>query len=100
MYKIVQRVGVLSTDSEGNKKEFNIISFDGNEPVYDVRMWSADHAEMGEMPPFTKQEAEMFASMVANLYFDKKDEKEKTKVVQFKPKVKVVESESKVKLPF
>ena len=99
MYKIIQRVGVLSTDSKGNKKEFNIISFDGNEHVYDVRMWSADHAEMGEATPFTKQEAELFASMVANLYFDKKEEKEKPKVVQFKPKAKV-EPKSEVKFPF
>ena len=99
MYKIIQRVGVLSTNSEGNKKEFNIISFDGNEPVYDVRMWSADHAEMGEITPFTKQEAELFASMVANLYFDNKEEKHEFKVIQFKPKTKV-EPKSEVKFPF
>ena len=99
MYKIIQRVGVLSTDENGNKKEFNITSFDGNEPMYDVRMWSADHAEMGEMTPFTKQEAELFASMVANLYFDKKEEKQESKVIQFKPKVKV-EPKPKIKLPF
>lgn len=39
-YDIVKKLAVLSTDTKGWTKEVNLISFNGQDPVLDVRKWS------------------------------------------------------------
>ncbi|HEM3467932.1 TPA: hypothetical protein U1B12_001067 [Streptococcus suis] len=39
-YDIVKKLAVLSTDTKGWTKEVNLISFNGQDPVFDVRKWS------------------------------------------------------------
>ena len=45
-YEIKERVGVLSSHSNGWSKELNVISWNGGESKYDIREWNPDHKKM------------------------------------------------------
>ena len=47
-YEIINQIGVVSTSSSGWNIELNRISWNGNEPKYDLRSWSPDHSKMGK----------------------------------------------------
>ena len=56
-YNIVRHIAVLSENTKtGWKKELNIVSWNGNEPKYDIREWSADHVKMGKGVTLTEDE--------------------------------------------
>lgn len=56
-YNIVKHIAVLSENTKtGWKKELNIVSWNGNEPKYDIREWSADHVKMGKGVTLTEDE--------------------------------------------
>lgn len=46
-YEIINNIGVLSENNSW-KKELNRISWNGNEPKYDIRDWSDNHEKMGK----------------------------------------------------
>lgn len=46
-YEIINSIGVISENNSW-KKELNRISWNGNEPKYDIRDWSDNHEEMGK----------------------------------------------------
>ena len=46
-FEIIQNLGVL--ESEGKwKKELNIVKWGENDPKFDLRAWSEDHAKFGK----------------------------------------------------
>lgn len=47
-YEITQELGVLSESKSGWTREFNLISWNGAKPKYDIRDWSPDHEKMGK----------------------------------------------------
>lgn len=47
-YEIINEIGVISTNSSGWKLELNRISWNGNEPKYDLRTWAPNHEKMGK----------------------------------------------------
>lgn len=47
-YEIIESIAVLSEGNKGWKKELNLISWNGRDPVYDIRDWSEDHQKMGK----------------------------------------------------
>lgn len=47
-YEIINQIGIVSTASNGWSIELNRISWNGNEPKYDLRSWSPDHSKMGK----------------------------------------------------
>ena len=46
-YKIIQNLGVISTDSKW-KKELNIVKWGDNDPKFDLRSWNEDHTRSGK----------------------------------------------------
>lgn len=46
-YEIINSIGVISKNNSW-KKELNRISWNGNEPKYDIRDWSDNHEKMGK----------------------------------------------------
>lgn len=54
-YEIINGIGVLS-DNNSWKKELNRISWNGNEPKYDIRDWSDNHEKMGKGITLTEDE--------------------------------------------
>ncbi|WP_186668810.1 YdbC family protein [Sporosarcina sp. BP05] len=47
-YEIIETVAVLSEGNKGWQKELNLISWNGREPVFDIRDWTEDHKKMGK----------------------------------------------------
>ncbi|WP_080145379.1 YdbC family protein [Marinilactibacillus piezotolerans] len=47
-FEIMEHIGDLSEGKSGWKKELNIVSWNGNDPKFDIRDWSPDHSKMGK----------------------------------------------------
>ncbi|MEA4826778.1 MAG: PC4/YdbC family ssDNA-binding protein [Clostridium sp.] len=47
-YEIKKTIGIVSESAKGWSKELNIISWNGRDPKYDLRDWSAEHEKMGK----------------------------------------------------
>ena len=46
IFEIKEHIAVLGTDVNGWTKELNIVSWNGNVPKYDIRVWDPDHTRM------------------------------------------------------
>ncbi len=55
-FEVINHIGILSTSSSGWNTELNRVSWNGNEPKYDIRPWSPDHTKMGKGITLTDQE--------------------------------------------
>lgn len=58
-YEVVEEIAVLSESPKGWTKQLNIVSWNENEPKYDIREWAPDRSKMGKGITFTKEEARM-----------------------------------------
>lgn len=47
-FEIINQIGVVFTSTSGWSIELNRVSWNGNEPKYDIRSWSPDHTKMGK----------------------------------------------------
>lgn len=47
-YIIYKHIGKLSHPNNGWVKKLNLISWDDQEPVYDIRTWNTGHTEYGK----------------------------------------------------
>lgn len=65
-FEIVEQLGVLSESEKGWKKEFNLISWNGREPKYDIRDWSENHEKMGKGITLTEDEAKKLRNILNN----------------------------------
>lgn len=66
-YEIKETLGTIGTSSKGWTKEVNLISWNGNEPKYDIRDWSPDHEKMGKGVTLTKEELDALATLLSDL---------------------------------
>ena len=56
-YEIVKKIAALSMSDSGYTKEINLISWNGNEPKYDIRSFSPNHEKCGKGITLTADEA-------------------------------------------
>lgn len=70
-YEIVKEIAVLSKSDSGYTKEINLISWNGNEPKYDIRSFSPDREKCGKGITLTEQEVK---NLLAALQTELKDE--------------------------
>ncbi|MDR1463842.1 MAG: YdbC family protein [Oscillospiraceae bacterium] len=73
-YEIVEELGVLSETSRGWTKEFNLISWNGREPKYDIREWAPEHEKMGKGVTLSREEAAELKSLLASVQLELEDE--------------------------
>ncbi|MFS7491790.1 YdbC family protein [Carnobacterium maltaromaticum] len=45
-FEIMEEIAVLSENAKGWKKELNLVSWNGNQPKFDLRDWDATHEKM------------------------------------------------------
>lgn len=64
-YEIINQIGVISTSASGWNTELNRISWNGNEPKYDLRSWSPDHSKMGKGITLSEEELIALAELLA-----------------------------------
>ena len=62
-YEIINNIGVLSENNSW-KKELNRISWNGNEPKYDIRDWSDNHEKMGKGITLSEDELRKLKEMI------------------------------------
>lgn len=63
-YEIINQIGIISTTSSGWSVELNRVSWNGNEPKYDLRSWSPDHKKMGKGITLTDDEIVSLADLL------------------------------------
>ena len=64
-FEIINQIGVISTSAGGWNVELNRVSWNGNEPKYDVRSWSPDHTKMGKGITFSEEELVALSELLA-----------------------------------
>ena len=64
-FEIINQIGVISTSASGWNVELNRVSWNGNEPKYDVRSWSPDHAKMGKGITLSEEELVALSELLA-----------------------------------
>jgi len=55
-WDVIKEIAVLHESQAGWTKELNIISWNGDEPKYDVRWWNPDKTRLGKGFTFTAEE--------------------------------------------
>ena len=55
-FEIINQIGTISTSTSGWNVELNRVSWNGNEPKYDLRSWSPDHTKMGRGSTLSEEE--------------------------------------------
>lgn len=58
-FEIIKTIAVLSEGNKGWRKELNLMSWNGRNPVYDIRDWSEDHKKMGKGSTYTLEELQV-----------------------------------------
>lgn len=64
-FEIINQIGVISTSASGWNVELNRVSWNGNEPKYDVRSWSPDHIKMGKGITLSEDELVALSALLA-----------------------------------
>ena len=66
-YEIIKKQGVLSESAKGWKKELNLISWNDNEPKYDLREWSKEHDKMGKGITLSNEELKKLKELLMEM---------------------------------
>lgn len=66
-YEIKEELGVISESSKGWTKEFNLVSWNGGTPKYDLRDWSPNHEKMGKGITLTAEEVKTLAELLIKI---------------------------------
>lgn len=72
-YEITEKIGVLSENAKGWKKELNMVSWNGHEPKYDIREWSPDGTRMGKGVTLTADELAALKGLLEEIDLDSFD---------------------------
>lgn len=71
-FEIVETIGVASNNGKWSL-ELNRVSWNGRQPVFDLRKWNEDHTRMTKGISFTEEEAEELCEIFNN-YFEEEEE--------------------------
>jgi hypothetical protein len=63
-YEIINQIGTISTSATGWSVELNRVSWNGNEPKYDLRSWSSDHTKMSKGITLSEEELIALAALL------------------------------------
>ena len=63
-YDIIEKIGVLSENDKGWKKELNMISWNGAKPKYDIRDWSPEREKMGKGVTLSEEEMKILKMLI------------------------------------
>ena len=56
-YEIKEHIGIISENKDGWTKELNLVSWNDNDPKYDIRDWNPTHDKMSRGITLTEKEA-------------------------------------------
>lgn len=64
-YEIKEHIGIISESKNGWTKELNLVSWNDNEPKYDIRDWDPKHEKMSRGITLTEEEAYELSIMLS-----------------------------------
>lgn len=56
-YEIKEHIGIISENKNGWTKELNLVSWNDNDPKYEIRDWNPTHDKMSRGITLTEEEA-------------------------------------------
>lgn len=56
VFEIKENLGILRKSNTGWTREFNVVSWNGSAPKYDIRDWAPDHTKMTRGVTLTREE--------------------------------------------
>lgn len=71
-YEIIKSISALSENSNGWKKEVNLVSWNGRMPKVDIREWNEDHTKMSKGVTLTLDEAEQITMALHNFIAERR----------------------------
>ena len=72
-YEIIRKLGVLSTNQRGWKKEVNYVSWNERQAKIDIRDWDENNLKMGKGITLTREEAEELKEILNSIDLDEFD---------------------------
>lgn len=72
-FKIIKHYAVISEGTRGWRRELNSVSWNGAEPKFDIRDWSADHEHMGKGVSMTENEMICLKDILDSVFSDSVD---------------------------
>lgn len=66
-YEIMEEMAVLSKNNKGWQKELNLVSWNGNQPKFDIRDWAPNHEKMGKGLTLSNEEMETLKKFLLTL---------------------------------
>lgn len=63
-FEILNELGVISEGNKGWKKELTRVSWNGEEPKYDIRTWDSEHKKMGKGITLTEEELRVLKELI------------------------------------
>lgn len=75
-FKICKHIGKLCEFNNGYTKEFNLVSWNNREPVYDIRTWNKEYKEFKDGVKITQNEM-LKLKRILNQYFHIEDKSSK-----------------------
>lgn len=66
-YEIKETIGVIAESAKGQKKELNIISWNGKKAKYDLREWSPEYEKMGKGVTLSNDELKALKELINSI---------------------------------
>lgn len=63
-FEVLNELGVISEGSKGWKKELTRVSWNAEEPKYDIRTWDLEHKKMGKGITLTEEELRKLKELI------------------------------------
>ena len=63
-YEIKEHIGIISENKNGWTKELNLVSWNDNDPKYDIRDWNPTHDKMSRGITLTEKDAYELSSLL------------------------------------
>ncbi len=70
-FDVIKNMGVLSEGSKGWRKEFNLVSWNGNEAKFDIRDWGPNYEKVGKGVTLNQTELKHLREILNNLDWEK-----------------------------
>lgn len=63
-FEVLNELGTISEGSKGWKKELTRVSWNAEEPKYDIRTWDSGHKKMGKGITLTEEELRKLKELI------------------------------------
>ena len=69
-FEIKENIGTLSESAKGWTKEFNLVSWNGATPKYDLRDWAPEHEKIGKGITLNADEVQELYKLLSKIVED------------------------------